>query len=164
MQSSKSAAVQPRKTMSESMVAAADPVERAWTGLVGKEISFPHGLFGFPDHHRYRLQPFNPADGSESPFFILASVDGQLSFPLIHPDFLGPDYHLPISFELLTDLNAKSAADVVSLLIVTVRDRVEETTVNLQGPLVINADAFIGMQIVVEKYPLRHSLLRTTAD
>ncbi len=50
------------------------------------------------------------------------------------------------------------------LLIVTVRERAEETIVNLQGPLIINRVSLIGMQLVVEKYPSRHPLLRTTAQ
>jgi flagellar assembly factor FliW len=42
---------------------------------------------------------------------------------------------------------------------VTVRDRVEDTTVNLQGPLVINPTTRMGLQLVIEQYPLRHPML-----
>jgi flagellar assembly factor FliW len=48
-------------------------------------------------------------------------------------------------------------------LIVTVRDSLEATTVNLQGPLVVNPIALRGIQMVIENYPLRHSLLSARA-
>jgi flagellar assembly factor FliW len=45
------------------------------------------------------------------------------------------------------------------MLIVTVRERLEEITVNLQGPLVLNPSSSKGLQLVVEEYPLRHPLV-----
>ncbi len=71
---------------------------------------------------------------------------------------------MEISPELLTRPDAVSEQELVPLLIVTVRERAEETIVNLQGPLIINRVSLIGMQLVVEKYPSRHPLLRTTAQ
>ena len=50
------------------------------------------------------------------------------------------------------------------MLIVTVRDRVEDITVNLQGPLIINSISLRGTQLVVEEYPVRYPLLRPTAQ
>jgi FliW protein len=46
----------------------------------------------------------------------------------------------------------------------TVRDRVEDITVNLQGPLIINSISLRGTQLVVEEYPVRYPLLRPTAQ
>jgi flagellar assembly factor FliW len=70
------------------------------------------------------------------------------------------DYNLPDFPDLRLGLQARSAADLAILLIVTVRDRVEDTTVNLQGPLVISTQSLLGMQVVVEEYPLRYPLLK----
>jgi flagellar assembly factor FliW len=41
-----------------------------------------------------------------------------------------------------------------------VRDRVEDITVNLQGPLIINSVSSMAMQLVIEDYPVRHPLLQ----
>ena len=128
-------------------------------GLLGKEIFFPTGLLGFPSCERFSFNRFNPGDGSPSPFFILVSADQEVSFPLSHPDFVPRDYPLEISPEVMSNLEAQSGADLVAMLIVTVRDRPEEITVNLQGPLIINPSALIGMQLVVDKYPVRYRLL-----
>ena len=159
MRSNSSAALQPEKIGNDTSVTATGPAP-AWIALIGAEIIFPHGLLGFADVRRYRLQRFDPSEAKDSPFLILESADGQVSFPLIHPDSLGMDYHLPDVPDLRLGLQARSAADLAILLIVTVRDRVEDTTVNLQGPLVINTQSLLGMQVVVEEYPLRHPLLK----
>lgn len=161
MLSSVSPATSQRKAMNdETVVSAAD---LCVARLLGKEIHFAEGLLGFPDDRHFKFSRFNSGDGSESPFFLLESVDGALSFPLIHPDLLAIQFHLPVFPELLDCLHAAAGVDLVPLLIVTVRDSVAGVTVNLQGPLVINPDALLGTQLVIENYPLRHGLLSTAA-
>ena len=127
--------------------------------LPAKEFYFPAGILGFPTCRRYRVERFQPADGSESPFLVLAALDQELCFPVIHPESMSLDYHIPFSPELLAALGAKSQDELIPLLIVTVRDRVEAITVNLQGPVVLNPHSSLGTQLVVENYPLRHPLL-----
>jgi len=89
---------------------------------LNREFVFPVGLLGFPDYQRYKLGPFEPGDGRESPFLLLSSVGQEVVFPLIHPLFLALDYRFPASPELLHLLGAQSVNDLVPLLIVTVRD------------------------------------------
>jgi flagellar assembly factor FliW len=124
-----------------------------------REFFFPAGVLGFANCRRYRLDRFSPADGSESPFFILRSVDQSPEFPLIHPSSLSLDFQFHTSAEVLAALEASSPDPLVPMLIVTVRDRLEEITVNLQGPLVLNPSSSRGLQLVVEDYPLRHPLI-----
>ena len=148
----------------ETLSGVATAAELSAASLLGKEIYFPEGLPGFPDEQRFRFSRFNPGDGSESPFFLIDSVNGALSFPLIHPDRLAVKFQLPVFPELLDFLHAANGADqLVPFLIVTVRDSLEATTVNLQGPLVVNPIALRGIQMVIENYPLRHSLVSARA-
>ena len=128
-----------------------------------REFFFPAGVLGFVNCRRYRLDRFCPADGSDSPFFILRSVDQSPEFPLIHPSSLSLDYRFHASAEVLAALEANSPGPLVPMLIVTVRDRLEEITVNLQGPLVLNPSSSKGLQLVVEDYPLRHPLIGTAS-
>ena len=129
------------------------------SGLLGREVNFPAGLLGFPDCQRFELSHFEAGDGASSPFFVLHSKDRELSFLVIHPDWVSLDYCLPISAELLGGLGVRSEPQVLPLLIVTVRERIEEITVNLQGPLAIGIDSGLGVQLVVEEYPLRFPLI-----
>ncbi len=140
--------------------AAARTLDAIHAELVGKELYFPAGLLGFPVCLRYKLERFNSDANGESPFFMLNSVDQDLSFPLIHPESLALDYQFPVDGELLTVLGANAPEELVPLLIVTVREQLEEITLNLQGPLIINPISSRGLQLVIEEYPLRYPLLK----
>jgi len=65
--------------------------ESALLGIVEKEVFFPEGLLGFADCRRYKFRRFDPGGGNSSPFIILESTEHELSFSLIHPDFVWPD-------------------------------------------------------------------------
>jgi flagellar assembly factor FliW len=130
--------------------------------LPAHEFYFAGGLLGFPTCRRYRLEPFNCGDGGASPFLILNCLDQELSFPLIHPSSIGLDYRFPVNVGLLTTLGAESEKQLTALLIVTVRDRLEDITLNLQGPLIVNRTSSLGVQLVLEEFPLRYPLFKTS--
>ena len=132
--------------------------------LAGQELYFPAGLLGFPACHRYKLERFNSGAGDESPFFMLNSLDQDLSFPLVHPDSVALHYRFPVDVELLSALAARAQNELVPLLIVTVRERLEDITLNLQGPLIVNPTSSLGLQLVIEEYPLRYPLLTATSS
>lgn len=132
--------------------------------LAGQELFFPAGLLGFPAGLRYRLERFNYGADAESPFFMLHSLDQNLSFPVIHPDSIRLRYQFPVDGELLNALGARAPDELVPLLIVTVRERLEDITLNLQGPLIVNPTSSLGLQLVVEEYPLRYPLLNTASS
>jgi flagellar assembly factor FliW len=139
-----------------------DPAGPANVGEI--EFFFPAGLLGFPASRRFKLEKLNAGEGAESPFLLLSAVGQDLSFPLIHPETVGLDYQVPVSPELLRALGAQSSDELVTLLIVTVRDRVEQTTLNLQGPLIVSLRSGRGMQLVLESYPLRHPLFKSASE
>jgi flagellar assembly factor FliW len=88
-------------------------------------------------------------------------VDQSLEFPLIHPSSLPLNYRFDTDAEVLATLEADSSDQLVPMLIITLRDRLEEITVNLQGPLVLNPRSCKGLQLVVEDYPFRYPLVGT---
>jgi flagellar assembly factor FliW len=128
-----------------------------------QQLLFPVGILGFPESRHFRLQRFRPEDGSESPFFTLNCLDQNLSFALISPRSLGLDYQVPASDALLDALSASAAEKLAALLIVTLREPIADITVNLQGPLVINPASSLGLQLVIEHYPLRYPLIQDSA-
>jgi flagellar assembly factor FliW len=129
--------------------------------LEEQELLFPVGILGFPTARRYRLERLRAQDDADSPFFNLRCADQDLSFTLIAPHQVGIQYQLSIDDQLLEFLNAASKDQLSILLIVTVRDRIEDITINLQGPLVINTTSSLAVQLVVEHYPVRYQLVRT---
>ncbi len=131
--------------------------------LAGQELYFPAGMLGFPGCLRYKLERFKSGADSESPFFMLNSLDQDLSFPLIHPQSIALPYQFSFDGAVLDALEAHTTDEVVPLLIVTVRERLEDITLNLQGPLIINPTSSLGLQLVIEEYPLRYPLLNTAS-
>lgn len=124
------------------------------------EFFFPGGLLGFSSYQRFVLSPFRPADQSYSPFFILRTLDGEISFPLIYPHFVLSDYRLSFSPEVLAHLDAGSAADLIILIMTTLRGRLEEMTANLAGPILLSPVSGLGLQLVVDHYPVRYPFIK----
>ncbi len=156
-------AKEPGKARVTDCAGAADVGEPLDRDLEEQQLFFPAGILGFPESRRYRLEHYRPEDGSESPFLTLKCLDNDLSFALIYPRSLGLDYRVPINDEVLDTLSAASTNQLSSLLIVTLRERIEDTTANLQGPLIINPASSLGLQLVVEHYPLRYPMIERSA-
>ncbi|HEX9444532.1 MAG TPA: flagellar assembly protein FliW, partial [Candidatus Binatia bacterium] len=106
------------------------------------------------------LGHYRPADGSVSPFFLLQAKDADLCFPLVSPDLLASDYRLAPPPELLAKLGAAAPEELAVFAVVTLRDRLEQITVNLQGPILLNPASGLGLQFVAEQFPLRYPLIR----
>jgi flagellar assembly factor FliW len=153
-------AKEPEKVPMTNYAGAAKAGELLDRDLEEQQLFFPIGLLGFPESRRYRLERYRPDDGSESPFLTLKCLDQDLSFAMIYPRFLQLDYRVPVSDDMLDTLSAASAEQLSALLIVTLRERVENITVNLQGPLIINPASSLALQLVVEQYPLRYPLIQ----
>ena len=128
------------------------------------EMVFPDGLLGLPACRRFRLTKYQPEDGSASPFLLLQCQDENMSLPILDPRWLAPEYHFSIAPDVLTYLKAHTVEELSTLAIVTVRNRMEDMTINLQGPLVVNLTSQLGLQMVVEQFPVRHPLFVRTEE
>jgi flagellar assembly factor FliW len=128
------------------------------------EVVFPDGLLGLPECRRFVLTKYQPEDGSASPFLLLQGQDENISLPVLDPRWIVPDYQFSIAPDVLAYLKANAVEALSTLVIVTVRDRVEDMTMNLQGPLVLNFTAQRGLQMVVEHFPVRYPLFVRTDE
>jgi flagellar assembly factor FliW len=122
-------------------------------------ITFPSGLPGFPDEHRFAL--IN--DHLEPPFYCLQSVDNPaLAFVVGDPSALVPEYQPKNGARTLQELGANSPEDLQALVTLTIPPgRPREITANLMSPLLINPEQKIGKQVVIEKphYSHQHPIL-----
>lgn len=124
----------------------------------GVEVVFPDGLFGLSNCRHFLFTKYHPEDGSASPFFLLQCKDENVVLPVLDPRWLVTDYQFPVAPEVLDYLRARSVMELSILTIVTVRDRMEDMTMNLQGPLLVNVSAQLGLQMIVEHFPVRYPL------
>lgn len=122
------------------------------------QFTFPEGLLGFADNKHYVLLE----DRNAPPFCWLQSLDDpDLAFVTIDPIYFMPNYQVEIKESDLQLLELESMQIAKVIVIVVVRERPEDITANLQGPLVINPAKQLGKQIVImgDKYSLRHPIM-----
>ncbi len=129
-----------------------------------KIIFFPRGILGFPEQRRFVLLPHR----EDSPFCWLQAVDDpDLTFVVVNPFVINPDYKPEFKDEVLSGLEIEEG-DVIDLLsIVTVpRENPQAMTANLLGPIVINVSKRLAKQVVLDphKYPLKYPLLSRKRD
>ena len=120
-------------------------------------ITMPSGLIGFSEDRRFVIRE----DEAAKPFLWLQSVDNDaLAFVMIEPHFSFSNYELELTKDNLKKLKAESIEDLSVFVLVTMAKRMEDVTVNLQGPLLFNLDKKLGLQFIIPegKYSTRHSL------
>lgn len=122
-------------------------------------ISFPRGLLGFENDTEYVLVKHRP----DTMFRWLQSVDSpELAFVVIDPMEFFTGYDLELSSIEAEYLNISELDEVEVLTMVTVDSKTSEATTNLAGPIVINREKHIGMQVVLDdpNYGAKHTLIR----
>ncbi len=111
------------------------------------EVTFAAGLPGFPDAHQFQLTPWGPA---ETPFMLLTAVDDHdVGFVVVPPWVFYPEYEFDLDAGSIERLALREATDALVLCVVTLKDRPEDATMNLLGPIVINRHTLEAAQVVL---------------
>lgn len=119
-------------------------------------VQFQEGLIGFPGSKHYLILSVK----ENSPFRWLQSVEEPaLAFLCTDPGHYVPYYAPAISDRHAREL--RLSAETPRLVLCTAaipKGRPEDMTLNLAGPIVVNAEARIARQIVLEDgaYTIRH--------
>lgn len=121
-------------------------------------IHIINGLIGFESYTEYLPIPFH--EDNDSLISLQSLEDETLSFILMNPFGIYPDYAPSISRQDMEELKAKSAEDISYYVISVIRDSVAESTVNLKAPLIVNALNRQAKQVILEQseYTFRHIL------
>jgi|CeladaMinimDraft_18_1061708.scaffolds.fasta_scaffold00758_8 flagellar assembly factor FliW len=119
--------------------------------------AFERGIPGFEDHKAFVI--VSPEE--DEPFSFLQSVsDPDLAFIMIDPFLFYRHYEFELPDNVAQELKITTPEQVVVRAIVTIRDKLESSTINLVAPIIINAEARLGRQVVLDKsaYTTRHPL------
>jgi flagellar assembly factor FliW len=120
-------------------------------------IAFPEGVIGFRDATRFVM-----FECSEDGLFKwLQSCDRpELAFVTAEATLIAPNYRIMIGEKERALLELSDVGDVAVCLILIIPDNFMDATANLLGPLIMNAQSRIGMQVVVvnPEYSARHRL------
>lgn len=123
-----------------------------------KIIHFPSGIIGFPEMTDFALV-FDEEKGKDTPIRWLQSLqEAGFAMPVMDPLLVAEDYNPEVEDNHLIPLGEMNAEDTLVLVTVTVPKDLTKMSVNLQAPIVINADSKKATQIIVnsEKYPIKY--------
>lgn len=119
-------------------------------------IKFEHGLPGFEDEKEFIQLPLS----KESVYQVLQSVNTTgLAFIITSPYMVIADYSFILDEAVTQTLDIKSDNEVAVFVVVTLKDTLENSTVNLKAPIVFNIENQKAKQVILEEdYSIRHQL------
>lgn len=106
------------------------------------------GILGFPSYEQYLILQHKEG----SPFRWLQSLDEpSLAFLVVDPSHFLSDYAPEMELRHALDLQlTEETARLVYTIVTIPRGKPEEMTLNLAGPIVINAECGIAKQVVLD--------------
>lgn len=119
-------------------------------------IKFEHGLPGFEEEKEFVQLPLS----EDSAYQVLQSVKtAGLAFIITSPYAVIADYSFELDESVTQALDIKSDKEIAVFVIVSLKDTLENSTVNLKAPIVLNIENQKAKQIILEEdYAIRHQL------
>lgn len=124
---------------------------------VEKKITFVHGIPGFEHLKEFVVIQTD----AKIPFAFLQSIeDGGVSFIVTNPFVFFPDYEFDLPVPVKEELKLESEQDCAVWAIVSVKQSLQDATLNLLAPVIMNTKEKLGKQVVLNgtPYRTRHSL------
>ena len=131
-----------------------------------KIISFPSGIIGFPEMTDFALV-YDEEKGKDTPIRWLQSLqEADFAMPVMDPLLVARDYNPEVEDDYLIPLGAMNTEDTLVLVTITVPKDLTKMSVNLQAPIVINAESKKAIQIIVnpEQYPVKYYIYDILQD
>ena len=121
-------------------------------------IEFPDGMFGFEESTRFL--PMMIEEGSDAVLLLQNMENEELSFIVMNPFMLCEEYDPILSDEDYAKLGTRKQEELSFYVICVVKDSIEESTVNLKCPIVVNVVTRQARQVILEskEYKFRHFL------
>ena len=122
-----------------------------------KIIRFPNGIVGFPDLTEFALIHDSEKEGTVAVRWLQSMQESSFAMPVVDPLVVKADYNPEVEDELLKPLGEWKPEDILVLVTMTVPSDITKMTVNLQAPIIVNAEGKKACQIIVDvdKYPVR---------
>lgn len=125
-----------------------------------KILTFPAGIIGFPELTQFTLIHDEEKGTGAGIRWLQSLQETGFAMPVMDPLVVKPDYNPEVNDELLEPAGNITAGNMLVLVTVSVPADVKLMTVNLRGPIIINADEKKACQIIVDgddyavKYPI----------
>lgn len=122
-----------------------------------KIITFDGGIVGFPDLKKFALLYDSEKSGGIK--WLQSLDEPAFAMPVMDPLTVKETYNPVVEDELLKPLGELDPEEILVLVTVTVPKDLTKMSVNLQAPIVLNAENKKGCQIIVdnagEEFPVK---------
>ena len=91
--------------------------------------------------------------------------DTDIAFPVMEPLAVKEDYKPNVNEAMIAPLGQLNEENTYILVTVTVPKKVEDFSVNLKAPIIVNMDNHKGVQLIVEDdYPVKYKVYQILKD
>lgn len=124
-----------------------------------KIIHFPSGIIGFPEMTDFALV-HDEEKGVGAIHWLQSVQEPAFAMPVMDPLLVRPDYNPEVDDELLRSIGELIPDEMLVLVTVTVPSDLTKMSVNLRGPIIINAAEKKACQVIIDgedyavKYPI----------
>lgn len=124
-----------------------------------KIIKIKEGIIGYPDFVNFTLIHDEEKKKKGGIRWLQSLDDGVFALPVIDPLEIVPEYKPTVSKDALKLLGDMPAESVFVLVTITVPKEIEQMSVNLKAPFIINMDNLQGVQLIIEdNYPVKYKI------
>lgn len=124
-----------------------------------KLITLENGMIGLPEMQKFALIFDEEKEGKGKIKWLQSMDDPETAFPVMDPTIIKEDYAPTVNEELLQPLGELTEDNTFVLCTLTVPRNIEEMSINLKGPIIINLDTGKGAQIIVEdEFPVKYKI------
>lgn len=114
-------------------------------------IEFPNGLIGFENCQRFALIKNEDFD----PFCWLVSLEEEeLTFPILNPQLVYPDFNTAVATDSMGNGHFSGSQSGNVFCVVNMNGNQGKFTINLRSPILINFDAKVGKQLILDSEEL----------
>ena len=122
-------------------------------------IEFKKGVPGFNELKKFI---YFPIEDNEM-FSVLHSIeDSEVGFIVTSPFNVIKDYEIKLDDEIIKRLNIEKESDVLVVNTVTLNSKIENITVNMCAPIIINIEKNLGEQLILNnpRYVVKQPLFK----
>ena len=114
-----------------------------------KIIEFPGGIIGFPQLTEF-VMIHDEDRGTDSIHWLQSIQEPAFAMPVMDPLIVYPEYNPEADDELFAGIGKLVPEEMLVLVTVTVPKDLTKMSVNLKGPIIINAAERKAVQVIVE--------------
>lgn len=125
-----------------------------------KIICFPDGMIGFPDNKRFTLIVDEKEDRTSHIYWLQSIEEETFAIPVMNPLLVKKNYNPEVEDELLNPIGGLKEDNISVFVTVTVPTQIENMSVNLKAPIIINMETMKACQLILdgEDLPVRYPI------